>query len=67
MNAKARDLMSVFMSAFGTTGATKADLRNVADLKPATFHRSFNELVEAGALIDTGTNARPFYVQGDTQ
>ena len=67
MNAKARDLMSVFMSAFGATGATKADLRAVANLSPASFHRSLNELVEAGALINTGTDARPFYTQGADQ
>lgn len=67
MNGKARDLLSVFMSAFGATGATKAELRNVADLPSATFHRAVNELVEGGVLINTGTDARPFYVQGDTQ
>jgi len=67
MNAKARDLMSVFMSAFGSTGATKAELRNVAALPSATFHRSVNELVEGGLLVNTGSDTRPFYIQGDTQ
>lgn len=67
MKPRARDLMSVFVSAFGTTGASKADLRNVADMPSATFHRSLNELVEAGALLNTGTDVRPFYKAGDTQ
>jgi hypothetical protein len=67
MKPRARDLMSVFVSAFGSTGASKADLRNVAEMPSATFHRSLNELVEAGALLNTGTDARPFYKAGDTQ
>jgi hypothetical protein len=64
MNSRARELMSVFMSAFGATGATKADLRNVADLSPSSFHRSLNELVNAGVLVNEGTDARPFYRKG---
>ncbi len=61
MKPNARELMSVFMSAFGSTGATKSDLRNVADMPPASFHRSLNELVNAGTLVNEGTDARPFY------
>jgi len=70
MNGRARDLMSVFMSAFVATGATKADLRAVATksgINSSSFHRSLNELVNAEALVNTGTDSRPFYVQGDTQ
>ncbi|RFU23030.1 AAA family ATPase [Geodermatophilus marinus] len=44
MNSNARTLMSAFMSAFGTTGATKADLRNVVDMPPASFHRSLTRV-----------------------
>ncbi|MGY1691996.1 AAA family ATPase [Geodermatophilus sp. SYSU D01105] len=63
----ARELMSVFMSAFGATGASKADLRAVADMPPASFHRSLNELVDAGVLVNEGSDARPFYRQGEAQ
>jgi hypothetical protein len=67
MNGRARDLMSVFVSAFSATGATKAELRTAADMPPATFNRSLNELVNAGALVNHGTDARPHYRQADTQ
>lgn len=66
INANAQQLMSVFMSAFSATGATKADLRNAAEMSPASFHRSLNELVSAGVLTNEGTDARPFYRAGDT-
>ncbi len=66
MKPNARELMSVFMSAFGATGASKADLRAVAGLSPSSFHRSLNELVSAGALVNEGSDARPFYRQGET-
>ncbi|MBB3082946.1 AAA family ATPase [Geodermatophilus sabuli] len=65
MKPNAQALMSVFMSAFGATGASKADLRNVADLPPASFHRSLNELVSAGALVNEGSDSRPFYRKGE--
>jgi hypothetical protein len=61
MNGNARTLMSAFVSAFGATGATKADLRAVADLPPASFARSLNELVGSGFLVNQGTEQRPFY------
>jgi hypothetical protein len=64
MNGNARSLMSVFMSAFCATGATKAELRTAADLPPASFARSLNELVTAGALVNEGTDMRPFYKAG---
>jgi len=61
MNANARALMSVFVSAFGTTGGTKSDLRAVAEMPPASFHRALNELVRGGLLVNDGTEHRPFY------
>ena len=59
-NAAAR-LLSTFLSMFSQTGATKAELRNVADMPPATFFRALSELVKSGELINEGTDARPFY------
>jgi hypothetical protein len=32
-------------------------------MPPATFHRALNELLEAGQLINTGTDKRPFYIR----
>lgn len=61
MAGRARDLLSVFLSAFATNGATKSDLRNAADMPPATFFRSLETLVSTGKLINTGTDTRPFY------
>lgn len=61
MAGRARDLMSVFLSAFSTTGATKSDLRAAADMAPATFARSLNSLVSLGQLANVGTDQRPFY------
>jgi AAA domain/Bifunctional DNA primase/polymerase, N-terminal len=59
-------LMSVYLSAFSNTGATKAELRLAAGMPPATFHRSLNSLIELGLLRNTGTAGRPFYVGKDT-
>ncbi len=64
MTGSQRQLMSAFMSAFGATGASKADLRTVSGMAPATFHRALNALVSGGALINTGTEQRPFYQAG---
>lgn len=57
-------MLSAFVSAFGSTGASKAELRNVLDLAPATFHRALTGLVSSGRLINTGTDKRPFYKPG---
>lgn len=54
-------LLSVFMSTFDETGATKADLRNTADLPPATFHRALNGLLAKGILTNEGSDKRPHY------
>lgn len=65
MTGSQRQLMSAFMSAFGATGASKADLRAVSGMAPATFHRSLNALVSGGALTNTGSQQRPFYRAGE--
>lgn len=54
-------LLSVFVSAFSETGASKAELRNAAGLSPASFARSLNALVRRGLLVNRGTEQRPFY------
>ena len=59
-----RTLMSAFLSAFEATGASKADLRGVANMPNASFARSLNALVSAGALVNHGTDQRPFYRAG---
>lgn len=58
-------LLSAYMSAFAQTGASKAELRNIVDMAPASFHRALNTLVKDGRLVNTGTEKRPFYKAGD--
>jgi hypothetical protein len=55
-------LLSTFVHHFAATGASKAELRLVADMPPATFHRALSDLVTRGVLVNTGTDKRPFYV-----
>ena len=64
LSGRATDLLSVFTEHFADTGCSKAELRHVAELAPATFARGLNALVRAGALINTGTDQRPFYKAG---
>jgi hypothetical protein len=59
-------LMSAFMSAFSATGATKSELRAVADMPPASFDRGLNRLVSRGLLANSGSDARPFYKHTET-
>jgi AAA domain len=61
MTGRAERLLAVFETHFANTGATKAQLRDVAEMNPATFYRALNDLLERGALVNTGTTARPFY------
>jgi hypothetical protein len=60
---RANRLLSTFVQHFCSVGATKAELRNVADMDPATFYRALSDLVGDGDLINTGTEKRPFYMQ----
>jgi hypothetical protein len=64
MAPSAEQLMSVFMSGFEATGASKAELRAASDMAPATFHRALSALVKGGALVNTGSDQRPFYKAG---
>ena len=61
MNGRASDLLSTFVRHFAVTGATKGELRLAADMPPATFHRSLNELLRSGLLVNQGTEKRAFY------
>lgn len=61
MAGRARELLSIFVSVFASTGASKADLRDAAGMPSATFSRSLNTLVGNGSLVNTGTDMRPFY------
>lgn len=54
-------LLSIFVQHFVHTGASKAELRNVAEMPSSTFHRALSDLVKCGDLINTGTEKRPFY------
>ena len=60
---RADKLLSTFVHHFAASGASKAELRSVADLPTATFHRALTDLLKAGLLINHGTDQRPFYKQ----
>jgi predicted transcriptional regulator len=62
MSNRADDLVRVMSAHFATTGCSMADLRKVADMAPATFHRSLDSLVRLGIVQNTGTDKRPFYL-----
>jgi hypothetical protein len=59
---RADKLLSTFVQHFGSTGASKSDLRAAAGMDPATFFRAVNDLVQCGDLTNTGTDKRPFYI-----
>lgn len=61
---RARELVSLFDSHFGSTGASSSTLRDASQMPKATYHRALNDLVTAGVLTNTGTKSRPFYVRG---
>jgi hypothetical protein len=58
---RADRLLSTFVHHFAGIGATKAELRLVAEMPPATFHRALSDLLNNGDLVNTGTDKRPFY------
>lgn len=58
---RADRLLSIFVHHFSTTGASKAELRNVAELPNATFARALDDLVRCGDLVNEGSDKRPFY------
>jgi hypothetical protein len=60
-------LLSVYMSAFEITGCSMAELRNAAEMKPATFHRSLQSLLKLGILHNVGTPQRAHYMRANQQ
>ncbi|MDM3932426.1 AAA family ATPase [Mycobacterium intracellulare subsp. chimaera] len=54
-------LLSTFVHLFSETGATKTELRAAVDLSQGTFYRALSDLLKSGELVNTGTDARPFY------
>lgn len=61
MRPTAHELLSTFMSTFSVTGASKAELRIVAAMPPASFSRAINSLIDEGHLLNVGSDQRPFY------
>jgi AAA domain len=64
--ARAEQLYSIFVQSFSGIGATKTELRTAAaeaEVSTGSFYRALSDLVESGRLVNTGTEARPFYKQ----
>ena len=62
---RAEKLLSIFVHHFSQTGASKAELRKVADMPDVTFYRAVSDLLKCGDLINEGTDKRPFYKVAD--
>jgi hypothetical protein len=60
---RADKLLSTFVQHFASIGASKSELRNVAEMPSATFHRALSDLLKAGHLVNHATDQRPFYKQ----
>jgi DNA-binding IclR family transcriptional regulator len=61
---RAEQLHSIFLQAFSGTGATSGQVRTVAmeaGMSNGSVYRALNDLVKSGRLVNTGTQARPFY------
>lgn len=54
-------LLAIAADTFADTLASKAELRAVAAMPPATFHRALNALVRRGAVVQHGPEQRPRY------
>ncbi len=61
MRPTAQELLSIFVYTFAATGAFRSALRDAADMPPASFSRALNDLVGTGALVNHGSEQRPFY------
>ncbi len=68
MGGRTAEVMSIFVSTFGDVGATKAELRKVCGEAGITssgvFSRAVKALVSKGALVQSGSDARPYYTPG---
>lgn len=65
MGGRTTDLMAIMSTHFGQTGCTKKELRDVAAengiTSSGTFTRAISSLISSGELVNTGSDARPFY------
>ena len=57
-------LFFTFLQCFSDSGASRSQLRSVADMTDATFYRAVSDLLKSGHLINEGTEQRPFYKAG---
>lgn len=57
---RAEALLATFCHHFSASGASKTELRKVSDLTDGTFYRGLSDLLESGALVNVGTERRPF-------
>lgn len=73
MSESQERLMAIFIKHFGTTGATKQELRTIAcgaptSMPTTSFYRALNQLMADGALVNTGTDKQPYFkVPQETQ
>jgi hypothetical protein len=54
-------LFSTFLHHFSTIGASKSELRKVAEMPEGTFYRALDDLLKFGDIINIGSDKRPFY------
>ena len=64
LTGRAEQLLALFHGHFADIGCSKAELRNIADMAPATFARSVKVLMERGDLVNAGTQTRHYYKPG---
>lgn len=51
-------ILTVMRDAFGTTGASSAELHHASELHKTTYYRALNSLLSAGALRNVGSRQR---------
>ncbi|WP_142391499.1 AAA family ATPase [Mycobacterium sp. ENV421] len=64
---RSAELLVIFVQNFETTGASGAELRDIAEaagMSRATFYRALNDLLRTGKLVNAGTVKRPHYLLG---
>lgn len=64
MPERAEQLLTVFRTHFAHTGASRAELREVAGMQKTTFYRALDDALDSGQLANISTQARPFYELG---
>lgn len=55
-------ILQVMWDSFGTTGASKTELKDAVAVPKTSFYRALNLLVSKGKLKNTGTDRRPLYM-----